>query len=505
MSEGFLEDDLDIFVDNEQKRSPAVIGEGGGKRSVKSSIVSRISIAPFLGNLNQRISTVNFGSDADQVNGDLRMSTVGGLKKNELRQMSFVKFGKNKSIKRLKGDSNRHLNSDEHDEDLPQLLCLHGWRSNSEITKIHLENLQISDKFHKVFIHGPIKSNKPADEAIGILTPGPYYSWTAQDQKEGTEVNVMEIIESLKSLILHLLLVPDSKIGACYDAVYGFSQSVSLIALLSFESVRNCILNEMGMPPMIRKPWNFVIAACGANTNIVKKVLEHYEIPLTLAKGRIPSVHIIGISDTFKQQSEEILLLFRYKEALTFYLDSGHEIPVLTQRLEYLPLEIMEWFSEFETQFSSFQNTEQGLPYSRHKTPMIDVTYDIHEFTSAIRNMESMDIGTLEVGTFGQYAFNQIVTSHYNLLDMLRDANPASIALYTPGAPPLTYGALLEFIYGEADLRKIGAMENYTVAYLAPLGVVSAVAFLAFSCQCTAAPLDPAYTEGALLLAFKQL
>jgi acyl-CoA synthetase (AMP-forming)/AMP-acid ligase II len=44
-----------------------------------------------------------------------------------------------------------------------------------------------------------------------------------------------------------------------------------------------------------------------------------------------------------------------------------------------------------------------------------------------------------------------------------------------------------------------------TVAYVAPLGVVSATAFVAIAAQCTAAPLDPEYKENDYLLAFEQL
>ena len=256
---------------------------------------------------------------------------------------------------------------------------------------------------------------------------------------------------------------------------------------------------------MIRQPWNFVIASCGANTNIVKRVLDHYDIPLKSIKVRIPSIHIIGINDPFKLQSEELLLMFRYKESLPLYLDSGHEIPALTQRLDHLPIEIMDWFSVFGMRFSSFQNIEKGSLWSEDHSRMMDITFDLHEFTTTPYGSQLKDTGTLEIGTHGQYALNQIQTSHNNLLDMLKDADSESIALHAPGAFPLTYGALLEFIYGNGDLRRIGATESYIVAYLAPFGAVSAMAFLTFSSQCTVAPLDPTYTRDALILAFKQL
>ena len=66
---------------------------------------------------------------------------------------------------------------------------------------------------------------------------------------------------------------------------------------------------------------------------------------------------------------------------------------------------------------------------------------------------------------------------------MIKSADSDSPALYAPGVPGLTYGDLLNFIYGQGDLRRIGANQNFVVAYLAPLGVVSAVAFLAISAR----------------------
>ena len=355
-------------------------------------------------------------------------------------------------------------------------------------------------------MNGPIDCDKPADESIGILTPGPYYSWVDENQNNDSECRIEEIIASLKSLMLHLLLVPESKTEACYDAVFAFSQAVPLICLLSYAPVRRRVLRDMGIKGELqRSPWKFVIAACGANTNIITRVLNHYGLPSDTIEIPISSVHIIGIQDQFKLQSEEFMAMFPMKECLPFYLDSGHEIPALTRRLDYIPYEIIEWFSDCVRYYPALGDQEEAIPWAHPDMSMVETTYIMQEFTSSPFRNKLQDVGSLEMGTYRQFALNNIEVSESNLLDMLRDADPATPALYAPGVPALTYGNLLEFIHGKGDLRRVGANQSFIVAYLAPLGAVSAVAFLAISSQCTAAPLDPAYTVEALLLAFNQL
>ena len=443
-----------------------------------------------------------------------RFSMIGGIPKSELRRLSNVNFGTG-NVKRLKRHTTNDKNNNEHDvhdstegqrNNLPQLLCLHGWRSNSEISKIHLNNLGITDRFRRTYLNGPLESDMPADDAVGILAAGPYYSWCAQSQHgDPADFNMDEIIQSLYSLLLHLLLVPDDMVESCYDAVFGFSQAVSFIVLLSIPAVRNRLLQDMGLPPMIREPWKFVIATCGANVRVVKKVLQYFEIPIPSRKINIPSLHIIGIHDPFKLQSEEMYTMFQSKMALPMYLDSGHEVPGLTKRMTRLPGEIMDWFGEFNLKFTTLERVEEGLS---SKTPLIDMTYEIHKVMSTPIGSVVMEknVGLLKKSLLGQYALTRVDHTQCSLLDMLRDTDESSIALRAPNVPSLSYGDLLNFIHGgEGDLRRIGVGKNDVVAYLAPLGVVSAIAFLTLSSQCTSAPLDPAYSEESFLLAFKQL
>lgn len=278
----------------------------------------------------------------------------------------------------------------------PRLLCLHGWRSNAEITRLQLENLGLLDFFDPIFIEGPHISDKPADDAVSLLSQGPYYSWLNQmstfhsededgngqqsatfessrqrksnrswkgaktlrqslynfrqvmgdsggrssDEDPATE----ELLMSLKAVMMHLLTESryldafsqeNEEIAniPCYDAVYGFSQGATLVTLLSYEFVRNQILEEMNLPPMNRMPWKFVISACAANVSMKELLAYHFEMNFEV-KLPLPSVHLIGLSDTRKGQSEAIMKEhYNQQQVFPIYLDSGHGIPAATRKL----------------------------------------------------------------------------------------------------------------------------------------------------------------------------
>ena len=110
----------------------------------------------------------------------------------------------------------------------------------------------------------------------------------------------------------------------------------------------------------------------------------------------------------------------------------------------------------------------------------------------------------LQVDTAVQLALNNYDdTLHENLMDVLEDAEPDRVALYAPGAEPLTYARLLDFMSTEGDLRLLGLKQDSVVAYLAP--VTMAVAFLTIAAQCTAAPLDPSLSKADVGLALEQI
>ena len=122
-------------------------------------------------------------------------------------------------------------------------------------------------------------------------------------------------------------------------------------------------------------------------------------------------------------------------------------------------------------------------------------------------NLQELGEGELLLYKDGQYIINQINSSRNALLDMLRDAPVDQITLYHANSmpPSLPYGGMLNFMKNDGDLRVTGFEQGHTVAYVEPIGILSAVAYLAIASQCTFTPLDPNYTKADFVLAFDQI
>ena len=120
---------------------------------------------------------------------------------------------------------------------------------------------------------------------------------------------------------------------------------------------------------------------------------------------------------------------------------------------------------------------------------------------------QSEDVALLESASHGQYVLNRICQTNSLLSLVLSMPDPKKDAIWSPGLlQPLTYGDLSSFIKDQGDLRKIGAKrEDFLIAYIAPPGVLSAVAFLSICAQCTAVPFDPEYSEKDFIAALEQL
>jgi hypothetical protein len=72
-------------------------------------------------------------------------------------------------------------------------------------------------------------------------------------------------------------------------------------------------------------------------------------------------------------------------------------------------------------------------------------------------------------------------------------------------ASSLTYSALMEFIEGTGNFRRIGVQERDRVACVAPPGTPSAVAFFNITSQTTSVPLDPGYSLNDVCLASEKI
>ena len=111
----------------------------------------------------------------------------------------------------------------------PRLLCLHGARSNDEITSLQLIGLDLRDRFDCHFLHAPHVTG-PA-RGLEDISDGPYYAWS--DPHSGGSLSDIEDRwdEGLAYLAEHI------KRHGPFDGAYGFSQGAAMITNFSYPAV----------------------------------------------------------------------------------------------------------------------------------------------------------------------------------------------------------------------------------------------------------------------------
>lgn len=107
-----------------------------------------------------------------------------------------------------------------HHRNRPRILALCGARSNDDVAKLQLENIQITGNVCDiVYLHGDIEVEEEDSELYGIVN-GPFFSWF--DPNDDTHRLNESIVKSVR-LVLNFL----AEHGP-FDGVYGFS-NVSLV------------------------------------------------------------------------------------------------------------------------------------------------------------------------------------------------------------------------------------------------------------------------------------
>ena len=379
----------------------------------------------------------------------------------------------------------------------PRLLCLHGKGSNIEISKLQISRLELDQYFEVTFLQGPFRYVEQS--RVGSEYPD-LYAWTSSSEDISEPMAVSNIHCLLKSLILILRHV---EVYGSYDAVYGFSQGASLATVLTYADIRAKIMSMFMCEPTFASPWKFVFLGWAANTIIPKVLFDYFygqddsssSLKTKFGQIDIPSVHYIGLADEYKVQSEEIACLFDDEKSMVLYFEAAHEVRFMeNSEPENLLSDALQWFE------SNSSSTELCKPETKGR---------LFKMKEEIRaNLCSAGTCSLRVGVHGQYVIvdNEIQPRTLNLMKILKRAKPDAIAIRMPNsAAHLTYGELIEFISTEGNLRRFGVQTKDRIAFVAPSGALSAVAFLTITTQCASVPLDPYYTTQDFMLAFKQI
>ncbi|CAJ1945659.1 unnamed protein product [Cylindrotheca closterium] len=184
-----------------------------------------------------------------------------------------------------------------------KILCLHGGRSNNDVTQFQTAGLKLSTRADCHYLHAPHEANRCYPGLENFVSP-PFWTWSEASDSASEQWD-----KSLESIAEYC-----RKEGP-FDAVFGFSQGAAMITQFSYPSIwkerfgfRSC-------------PWKSAILACGGAAS---NVANDYQ-----AKIDIPSLHIMGSADPYLAESKLLLERWTDGSARTYTHQKGHEIDLM--------------------------------------------------------------------------------------------------------------------------------------------------------------------------------
>lgn len=220
----------------------------------------------------------------------------------------------------------------------PKVLCLHGWRSNNDVSRMHIRNLALKKWYSGgiQYIEGNVQAQGPPDVATDEFFDGPFFSWFEKDAEDAQS----SLVQSLRSIAAYV------KSNGPFECAFGFSQGGALVALLSYPEVVERITGSRTYL------WKSVILAC--STIRQAKRLAEDAFQLTLDDPiPIPSFHLIGVDDLLRPESEEAMCMFAYRRRgssvggifrSAYYVSGGHGIPATLAKDKDFRQEFLVWF-----------------------------------------------------------------------------------------------------------------------------------------------------------------
>ena len=181
----------------------------------------------------------------------------------------------------------------------PTVLCLHGWRSNNEVTKMQSRNLCLKRWYSGgvYYIEGPVQAPGPPDDVTDEFFDGPFFSWFETEMHDAEE----KMLQSMHAVIAYV------KSHGPFDCAYGFSQGGAIVALLSFPEI---VLKLTGTRMQL---WRSVVLACSTIFRARMMAEKLWNINLANVNTPIPSFHVVGMEDMLRQESEHAIGMFAYR------------------------------------------------------------------------------------------------------------------------------------------------------------------------------------------------
>eukprot|EP00966_Prymnesium_polylepis_P326738 7382642-Prymnesium_polylepis.2 len=227
-----------------------------------------------------------------------------------------------------------------------RLLCVHGYGSNNDITRLQVANLRLRE-------HGVdcdlLEATIPApaqNEMLEMLSPGPFYSWFDWSFMQlalgrfGRSHSSATLHASLRRVMWYIAH------HGPYDGLFGFSQGALLVSVLSSEQ------SWRGLFGLESCPWKFCICACAGGAHFLEglQLAQAHGKPAPITTPvRVPALHLVGKFDLFHRRSSETLAASYYSaDSSSIYVHAhGHELPMPLADDKKLQSRLREFLSRF--------------------------------------------------------------------------------------------------------------------------------------------------------------
>ena len=341
------------------------------------------------------------------------------------------------------------------------ILALSGARSNRHVTKIQLENLNIVEETDDITYLDGWREVDGDPQLLGLVH-GPFYSWIAEDKTSFDEDVMASVRRVLDAVIKH----------GPFDGIYGFSQGALIASLVAGITTDATLMTAVKSSSSIFGPgydsldlgqeplFKFALLACGAGYSAMKQSCKSVRGAATEAVDEVGqeligvnSIHIIGIQDKVKVESEGLASLYINPKIL--YHPGGHGISREIKNHD-----------EMIRQIGMFVHSQGSTVQTAHH---------------AYKFIDTCDVSSIEIHPELQIC-NVHLKDHLlpggskhkaTILDCLGAQDPSKPFLKNArdadGSNFTSYGELKEFIRcGNGDLRRIGVRSGDVVAYVAP-------------------------------------
>jgi hypothetical protein len=253
-----------------------------------------------------------------------------------------------------------------------RVLCLHGHGSNTDISKMQIDNLNLVQTYGIScdYFQGSFETG-PRSDMMRHFSQQPFRSWAPSATTSKDEKELVKGLMKSFSDILYVL----KKFGP-YDGVYGFSLGGLMCACISCPAVWRDMFHYEECP------FKFIISACGggssyattikfpiaANTENIDnsgrdRVISHVStveettttsdnaatiLPFdTLCDDdrlKLPSLHLIGKRDPGRNDSECISTWFM--DSNICLMNTSHEIPMTVKHDKPTQSALKEFFEK---------------------------------------------------------------------------------------------------------------------------------------------------------------